>query len=92
MKHFLLIAIILTSVVIVFWIGVSVYDAKMNVEVNPNTQQHMESIKPTFDIEIVENVQERISILDISPKILRALERNSEPASTEETEDTEESD
>ncbi len=80
MKQFIVIAGILLGVVILFWIGVSIYDSKMDIEINPLAEEYMVKINPTFNTEVIEYVSERTESLQVSPKVMRELEKTLDKA------------
>lgn len=75
MKSFIFGAGFLLILVLLSWAGVLIYDASVNVEINPLAEQHMEKIKPQFQMDVIEEIDSRIDVLQVSPKIIRALER-----------------
>jgi len=65
-KSFL--ALILFLVVILAWVGTSVYFQNMQVEVNPNASSYTKSIKNSFDSDELEKVSDRTNAsFSISP-------------------------
>ena len=70
------VVLVLLIVVVVFWIGVVAYDLSVNVDINPNSEQHLNTIPASFDIEAVEDVSSRINELPVSTKTFKALEES----------------
>ncbi len=65
-KSFL--ALILFLVVILAWVGTSIYFQNMQVEVNPNASSYTKSIKNSFDSDELEKVSDRTNAsFSISP-------------------------
>ena len=88
-KKFWLIIGTLLVVVVVTWIAISVYDVAVNVEINPNAEQHLTPIKPSFDLEVIEDVEERTKILPVSPKVIQELEYKGSSESPQSDTDSE---
>lgn len=76
MKKFIIGVGFLLVIVLVAWAGVLIYDSSVNIEINPLAEQHNERIKPQFDLDVIENIDERIDVLQVSPSVMRALEKN----------------
>lgn len=68
MKGFVTIIVAVLIVIILCWIGISVYDASNDVEINPNAEQYIKPIKPEFDLEAVDVVTEKIDKLPVSQR------------------------
>ncbi|MCA9376806.1 hypothetical protein H6763_03530 [Candidatus Nomurabacteria bacterium] len=79
MKGFVTIIVAVLIVIILCWIGISVYDASNDVEINPNAEQYIKPIKPEFDLEAVDVVTEKIDKLPVSPKIFHLLDEQTNP-------------
>lgn len=54
-----LIAIVLLLVVVVAWVGASIYFKQTSVDVNPNAASYTKQIKSAFDTDELEVVTER---------------------------------
>lgn len=94
MKKFLVFGGILLGVVVLFWIGVSLYDTQLNIDIDPLAEQYMVKINGSFDIDVVNIIAEKTNVLQVSPKILRNLEKtvnkdeSDEENKTDSTEET----
>lgn len=75
MNRFMTLIFSLLIVIILVWVGVSIYDASNDIEVNPNAEQFRAPIRPTFDMEVVDLIKDRISALPLSPKVFHALDQ-----------------
>ncbi|MDD4382187.1 MAG: hypothetical protein PHE21_02485 [Candidatus Dojkabacteria bacterium] len=54
-----LIALVLLLVVVLAWIGGSIYYQSINIDVNPNAQSYTGALRPTFDLEELSKVTDR---------------------------------
>jgi len=54
-----LIALVLLLVVVLAWIGGSIYYQSISIDVNPNAQSYTGALRPNFDLEELEKVTDR---------------------------------
>jgi len=54
-----IIALILLGVVVLAWIGGSIYYQNNNIAVNPNAQGYTKVLRESFDLEELEKITER---------------------------------
>lgn len=54
-----IIALILLGVVVLAWIGGSIYYQNTNIEVSPNAQEYTKTLRNSFDLEELEKITER---------------------------------
>ena len=54
-----IIALILLGVVVLAWIGGSIYYQNTNIEVSPNAQEYTKTLRDSFDLEELEKITER---------------------------------
>lgn len=54
-----IIILILLGVVVLAWVGGSIYYQNSNVEVNPNAQGYIKTLRTTFDLEELKKITER---------------------------------
>ena len=79
MKGFLVIIFGILVAIILAWVGISIYDASNDIEINPNAEQYLKPIKPEFDLEAVDVVTEKIGDLPVSPKVFHLLDEQTNP-------------
>jgi len=54
-----IIALILLGVVVLAWVGGSIYYQNTNIEVSPNAQEYTKTLRDSFDLEELEKITER---------------------------------
>ena len=54
-----IIALILLGVVVLAWVGGSIYYQNTNIEVSPNAQEYTKTLRESFDLEELEKITER---------------------------------
>jgi len=54
-----IVILILLGVVVLAWVGGSIYYQNSTVEVNPNAQGYTKTLRTTFDLEELEKITER---------------------------------
>jgi len=54
-----IIVLILLGVVVLAWVGGSIYYQNSSVEVNPNAQGYVKALRESFDLEELEKITER---------------------------------
>ena len=54
-----ILVLILLGVVVLAWVGGSVYYQNSNIEVNPNAQGYTKVLRESFDLEELEKITER---------------------------------
>jgi high-affinity nickel permease len=52
-------ALILLLVVVLVWVGSSIYFQNANVEINPNASSYTNQLRMTFDLDELETITER---------------------------------
>jgi uncharacterized protein (UPF0333 family) len=74
-----LIALILFLVVVLAWVGTSIYYSSMHAEVNPNASSYTKSIKNSFDSEELKYVTDKTEAgFSISPSEFLNLTKSSD--------------
>jgi len=54
-----IIILILLGVVVLAWVGGSIYYQNSKIEINPNAQGYTKTLRTTFDIEELQKITER---------------------------------
>lgn len=83
-KKFILAIGALLLVIVVFWAGIALYSAQFNVDINPNAEQHTTQIKGSFDKTVVDDLDDRIKVLKVSPSVIQELEYRNAPENNED--------
>jgi hypothetical protein len=52
-------ALILLLVVVLLWVGGSIYYQVASIDVNPNAQSYTKSLRPNFDLEELKKISDR---------------------------------
>lgn len=52
-------ALILLLVVVLLWVGGSIYYQAASIDVNPNAQSYIKSLRPNFDLEELAKISNR---------------------------------
>jgi hypothetical protein len=69
----LLPVLILLIVVVVAWIGVSVYSGNQNLDIDPNAASLTKNISPKFDVTGFTDFKARVTALPVSPTSFTSL-------------------
>ena len=70
--------LILLLIISLMWVGISVYEAKFAVDVNPNASTYVKPISPNFHTEGFDLVKAREKNLVVLPSDLRGVEHGSQ--------------
>ncbi len=73
MQKDILPVLILLIIVVIAWIGVSVYSGSQTLDINPNASSLTKSIKASFDLTGFNDFKTRVSALPVSPTSFTAL-------------------
>ncbi|HVX92559.1 MAG TPA: hypothetical protein VHA74_00405 [Candidatus Dojkabacteria bacterium] len=73
MQKDILPVLILLIIVVVAWIGISVYSGSQNLDIDPNATSFTKNINPKFDLTGFNDFKTRVSALPISPTSFTSL-------------------
>ncbi len=73
-----LFVLIMLLVVVLIWVGLSVYFKSSEITINPNVEEHTSQLGESFDLEELEKVSERTTNhFPVTPSVfLSLIERN----------------
>jgi hypothetical protein len=71
-------ALILLCVVVVAWVGISIYFQQTHIDVNPNASSYTKQINNSFDLDTLNSISDKIKAnLPISPSEFLSLTQDS---------------
>lgn len=83
MRSYVILVLVILFIAAAAWVGVSIYDSANSSDVNPNAQQYLTPIEPTFDKETIDSIGERIDALQVKAKVFIDLESTATTGETE---------